>query len=264
MMHDVETNQRKAESIEKDYIYRSVATEQEVDSQGRVRKTTVTESDHYWLEGVPVRRVVKRNGKDLSPEELARENDRIDKEAAKSRERRDKSDAQGKETDPDGREEITVSRLLSLGVFTNPRRVQLNGRSAIAVDYIGDPKAKTRNRAEDAIRDMVGTAWVDEQDHMLARVEGRFVNAYKIGGGLIVDVKKDTHFTFEQTKVNGEVWLPAHIDAQGAFRALLFDSFNGSIHVAESDYRKFRTSATVLPGLTPVSPTDAPPASTQP
>jgi hypothetical protein len=262
-MQDVESNQRRAEAIEKDYIYRSVATEQELDGQGRVKKTTVTESDHYWIDGVPVRRVVRRDGKDLTPAELAKENERNDKEAAKARERREKGDAQGKETGPNGDEEITVSRLLTLGSFTNPRRVQLNGRSTIAVDYTGDPKAKTRNRAEDAIRDMVGTAWVDEQDHMLARVEGRFVNAYKIGGGLVVDVKKDTRFTFEQTKVNGEVWLPARIDAQGAFRALLFDSFNGSIHVAESDYRKFRTSATVLPGVTPIPTGDAQPAPTQ-
>ena len=85
-----------------------------------------------------------------------------------------------------------------------------------------------------------------------------FISAYKVGGGLVVDVKKDTHFTFEQTKVNGEVWLPARIDAQGAFRALLFISFNGSLHVTESDYRKFRATATVLPGVTPVAPAEAP------
>ncbi len=51
----------------------------------------------------------------------------------------------------------------------------------IAVDYAGDPKAKTRNRAEDVIRDMAGTAWVDEQDRVLTRVEGHFVNTFKIG-----------------------------------------------------------------------------------
>jgi hypothetical protein len=254
LMHDVENNQRKAETIQKDYIYHSVDTEQAVDSKGQVKKTTVTEFDHFWVNGVPIRRLVKKDGRELSGGELAKENERIDKLAAKARERRDKGDAQGKETDARGNEEITVSRLLELGAFSNARRVQLNGRDTIAVDYAGDPKAKTRNRAEDVVRDMLGTAWVDEQDHVLARVEGHFVNAYKIGGGLIVDIKKDTRFTFEQTKVNDEVWLPARIDAAGAFRALLFDSFNGSFHAEESNYRKFRTSATVLPGFTPVGP----------
>jgi hypothetical protein len=256
LMHDVEANQRKAETIQKDYLYHSVETQREVDGQGHVKKTTVTESDHYWVNGVPVRRIVKKDGKELSPADLAKENERVDKQAEKARVRREKGDAQGKETDAAGHDEITVSRLLELGAFTNPRRVQLNGRDTIAVDYTGDPKAKTRNRPEEVIRDMVGTAWVDEQDHVLARVEGHFVNAYKIGGGLVVDIKKDTRFTFQQTKVNGEVWLPAHIDAQGSFRALLFVSFNGSFHAEESGYRKFRTSATVLPGFEKVPTPD--------
>ena len=249
LMHDVEANQRKAEAIEKNYAYHAVETEQEVDGHGRAKKTTVTESDHYWINGVPVRRIVKKDGKDLSGDELAKENDRVEKQAAKARERRDKADAEGKESDPDGHELITVSRLLSLGAFTNPRRVELNGRPTIEVDYVGDPKAKTHNRAEEAIRDMVGTAWVDEQDRVLARAQGHFVSDYKVGGGLIVDVKKDTRFAAEWSKVNGEVWLPARIEGQGALRALLLISFSGNIHVDESGYRKFKATSTVLPGM---------------
>lgn len=264
MMHDVEANQRKSESVEKDYIYHSVLTEQEVDGNGKIKKTRVTESDHFWVNGVPVRRVVKKDGKDLSPEETAKENDRIDKVAAKGREKREKADDKGKETDSRGNEEVTVSRLLELGSFTNARRVQLNGRDTIAVDYTGDPKAKTRNRSEDVIRDLAGTAWIDEQDHVLARVEGHFANPFKIGGGLIANIQKDTRFSMVQTKVNGEVWLPARFEGQGAARAMLFFSFNGSGKIVNSDYRKFRTTSTILPGVTQVGTPQAPDGPAQP
>lgn len=250
LMHDVETNERKAEAIEKDYLYHSVVTEQKLDGHGQVRKTEVTEFDHYWANGVPVARLVKKDGKALSADEIAKEDARIDKASAKAHQRREEADAQNKETDSRGDQEITVSRLLELGSFTNPRRVQLNGRDTIAVDFAGNPRAKTRNRSEDIIRDMMGTAWIDERDHVLARVEGRFVNAFKVGGGLLVDIQKDTRFTWEQTKVNDEVWLPAHIEGQGAARMLLFFSFNGSLRAVDSDYRKFRTSSTILPGMT--------------
>jgi hypothetical protein len=261
MMHDVEVNQRKSESVEKDYIYHSVQTEQEVDGHGQVKKTKVTESDHFWLYGVPVRRLVKKDGKALTPDEIAKENDRIDKIAAKARDKRDKADDKGKETDSRGNEEVTVSRLLELGSFTNARRVQLNGRDTIAVDFAGDPKAKTRNRSEDVIRDLVGTAWIDERDHVLSRVDGHFLNAFKIGGGLIVNVQRDTRFSMVQTKVNDEVWLPARLEGQGAIRAILFFSFNGSGQIVNSDYRKFRTTSTILPGVTQVT---APPAQEAP
>lgn len=252
MMHDVESNQRKAETVQRDYIYRSVETQHELDSHGQIKKTTVTESDHFWVNGVPVRRVVKKDGKPLTPDEIAKENERIDKLTAKAHEKREKADAQGKETDPRGNEVITVSRVLELGSFTHPRRVQLDGRDAIAVDYTGDPKAKTRNRPEEVIRDLSGTVWVDEQDHVLVRLEGHFVNAFKIGGGVIASVQKDTRFSMVQTKVNGEVWLPARLEGQGSFHALLFFGFNGSGQIVNSDYRKFRTTSTILPGVTPV------------
>jgi hypothetical protein len=263
-MRDVEANQRKAEAIEKDYIYHSVETAEEVDGRGQIKKTTVTEYDIYWVNGVRVRRMVKKNGKALTPQEIAKENDRIDKEAAKVHDKRERDDAEGKETNARGDEEVTVSRLLELGAFTNPRRVQLNGRDTIAVDYAGDPKAKTRNRAEEVIRDLTGTAWIDEQDHVLARVEGRFANAYKIGGGLIADIRKDTRFSMEQTKINGEVWLPERMQGQGEARALLFFSFNGTGRIENSDYRKFRTTSTILPGLTRVDPAQTPVESTGP
>jgi hypothetical protein len=250
MMRDVETNQRKAESIQKDYIYHSVETEKEFDGHGQVKKITVTESDHFWVNGVPVRRVVKKDGKDLSTDEIAKENERIDKLTAKSSERREKADENGKETDPRGNEEVTVSRLLELGSFTGARRVVLNGRNTIAVDFAGNPKAKTHNRTEEVIRDMVGTAWIDEEDHVLARADGHFLDAFKVGGGLLMSVQKNTRFSMLQTKVNGEVWLPERLEGQGAIHALLFFGLNGSGEIVNSDYRKFRATSKILPGVT--------------
>ena len=125
LMHDVENNERKSEAIMKDYLYHSVRTEQEMDGHGQVKKTTVTEADHFWVNDVPVHRVTRRDGKDLSPAEIAKENERIDKESAKQHERREQADTKGKETDPRGNNLITVSRLLELGTFSNARRVQL-------------------------------------------------------------------------------------------------------------------------------------------
>jgi len=254
LMRDVEVNQKIAEAIEKNYLYRSVQTEEEMDGHGRAKKTETREYDVFWVNGVPVHRMTKKNGKDLSAEEQKKEREKIDKEVAKATAMRAKADAKGKETDPRGNEMVTVSRLLELGSFTNARRVQLNGRDTIAVDFAGDPKAKTRNRMEDVIRDLAGTAWVDETDRMLVKAQGHFLNTFKIGGGLVANIQKGTNFTMEQRKVNDEVWLPAMVEGHGAARVLLFFSFNGSVKAVESDYRKFKATSTVLPGLSTVQP----------
>ena len=252
LMQQVQANLKGAEAARKDYIYHSVETLQELDGNGVVKKTTVNQYDVFWINGVPVRKLVKKNGKDLTPDEQKKESERIDKDVAKARERKDKAEAKGKETSSRGDELVTASRILELGTFSNPRRVKLDGRDTIVADYAGNPKAKTQNRAEEVIRDLVGTVWVDEQDHVLRKTEGRFLTAFKVGAGLVVNIHKDTSFSYDQKKVNGEVWLPAQFEGKGAFRFLLFAGFNGRVTLQMSDYRKFKATATILPGLNKV------------
>jgi len=246
LMHQVEAAQRASEAIEKDYLYHSVETLQEIDSHGGVKKTETDQYDVFWIHGVPVRRLLKKNGKDLSANEKKQEDERIDKESAKARERRDKADAAGKETTPRGDDEVTVSRLLELGNFSNAHRVQFHGRDTIVVDYAGDPKAKTRNNFENVIRDLVGTIWVDEQDHAIAKLEGHFVNNFKVGGGLLVNIQKGLTFSLQQARINDEIWLPARVEGHGSARALLLFHFNGEMVVENSDYRKFKTDSTIV------------------
>jgi hypothetical protein len=252
LMHAVEANQRTSEAVEKDYLYRSVQTQEETDGHGGIKKTETREYDIFWVEGVPVHRLTKKDGKELSAKEQAKESEQIDKEVARAKERRAKADEKGTETDPHGHDVVTVSRLLELGSFANARRVQLNGRDTIAVDFVGDPKAKTKNRFEDVIRDLAGTAWVDEQDKVLVKAQGHFVNNFKIGVGMVVNIQKGTSFAMEQKKVNDEVWLPAVVEGKGSARALLFFNFNGSFRAVESDYRKFKATSTILPGMSTV------------
>lgn len=258
LMHAVEANQRTSEAVEKDYLYRSVQTQEDVDGHGRVKKTETREYDVFWVDGVQVHRLTRKDGKELSAKEQEKESKEIDKEVAKGKERRAKADEKGTETDSHGNEMVTVSRLLELGSFTNARRVQLNGRDTIAVDFAGDPKAKTKNRFEDVIRDLAGTAWVDEQDRILVKAQGHFLNNFKVGGGMVANIQKGTSFEGEWKKINDEVWLPARFEGQGAARALLFFSFNGRVQALESDYRKFKATSTILPGMKTVQPEPEP------
>lgn len=258
LMQEVLKNQRKEEAVRKDYLFHEAQTSKETDGHGGVKKTETREYDIFWVGGVPVQRLVKKDGKELSADEQKKENERIDKEVAKAKEKREKADSEGKETDPRGNEEITPSRFLALGTFTNPRRVKLDGRDTIAVDYAGDPRAKTKNRAEEVVRDLVGTVWVDEEDRMIVKLEGHFVNAFKIGGGLVVNVEKDTNFAMEMKKVNGEVWLPVEVSGHGAIRFLLVMNFRGDEQAVFSDYRKFKATSTIVPGVSTVEPEPEP------
>src|SRR6185437_3577467 len=132
LMHEVAEQQKAAEAIEKDYLYHAIDIVQEVDRHGKVKRAVTKEYDVFWLEGVPVHKLTRKDGRTLSPEEQKKQSEEIDRQVTKVREKRAKASAKGKETDPAGDETITVSRLLELGRFTNPRRVNLNGRDTIA------------------------------------------------------------------------------------------------------------------------------------
>ena len=257
LMHEVEEHQRAAETIQKDYLYHEVARQQ----QGDKGKVETREYDVFWLHGVEVHKLTRKDGRELTSDEQRKESERIDKEVEKevekAQDRKRKAEEKKQETDSHGNDEVTVSRFLELGKFSTPRRVLLNGRETIVVDYAGDPKAKTRNRLESVIRDLSGTLWVDEQDRAITRIEGHFARPFKIGAGMLMSIKEGTSFSMEQKKINQEVWLPARIEGRGAARVLLLVSFNGSVLITESDYRKFKATSTILPGLATVKETGA-------
>jgi hypothetical protein len=276
LLHNVERNQKAAEAARNDYTYHVHFVQQELDGHGNLKKTTTTDSESVTIDGVRIDRVVARDGKPLTPREAQKQSDQIDKEVAKARQRREKLEAKGKDTDANGDTVITASRILELGTFSNPRRVDLDGRPTLLLDYAGDFNAKTRNPFETIVRDLVGTAWIDEHDQVLVRAQGHFLNDFKLGGGLLADIKRDSSFDIRYTHINHEVWLPADINAQGKIRALLFIGFNGRVHDVTSDYKKFHTSSIILPSdrligpdgqpiPTPTpNPTPASPAPSQP
>jgi hypothetical protein len=248
LLHDVERNADAMEKMRRDYTYHVRTEEQDLDGKGDVKKTKVTDSESVSTDDVRVDRVVARDGKALTPDEAKKESDRVDKEVAKGKERRAKLEGKGAATDSRGDQVLTLSRILQLGAFSNERRVEMDGRPVIVVDYAGDPKAKTENRFETVFRDLVGTVWIDEKDRELVQVQGHFLNDFKIGGGLIADVRKGTSFSGKWAKVNGEVWLPVEYSGEGKARLLLFVGFSGRMRLVTSDYKKFRASATMVPG----------------
>jgi len=264
LLLDAERNQRASEAANKDYTYHVHLEQQEVDHNGAIKKTITTDSESLTIDGIRVDRTVARDGKPLTPDETKKESDHIDKEVAKAKERREKRASQGQPTDSRGDEILTVSRILELGSFSNPRRVDLNGRPTIVLDYAGNPNAKTHNESEKVFRDLVGTAWIDEQDRMLVRGQGHFLHDFKIGGGLVLNIHQGFSFDFSATHITGNIWLPAAIDAQGSARILLVDNINGHFHLTTSDYRKFHTNSTIIDSDRPIGPDGQPIPETPP
>src|SRR5580765_1236453 len=68
LMREVEEHQRAAEAIQKDYIFHEVVTRQEESG-----KTERREYDVFWLNGVEVHKMTRKDGRDLTADELKKE-----------------------------------------------------------------------------------------------------------------------------------------------------------------------------------------------
>jgi len=233
LVQDIEAHQRRLDELRENYTFREITLTDELGSDGAVKRVESEEREVFFVNGYRVARLVKKNGKELTEGERKSEQNRI----------RELIDTDTKA--PPGHaynrrgENVGLSQILPLMKITNPRRLTLNGRSTLAFDFIGDPHAKAHGIAENVARKIAGTVWVDETDREVARLEARFDDSFRIGGGLVASIQKGTSLIFEQSRLSQELWMPSASEIHLAARELLVRSVRQNIHVKDSDFRRF-------------------------
>jgi cellobiose-specific phosphotransferase system component IIA len=241
LLREVEARQKHLDEVRENYTFRSEQTTREMDSKGNVKKVETEEHEVFFVNGHQVEKLTRKDGKDLTPEQAKKEQDRVNKEVMKM------SQPGYKEPDQD---DITVSRLLQIVKFSKPRKVELNGRDTIALDFTGDEHAKSHGRGEDALKRVSGTIWVDAADHEVTRMSATLDDNYHVGFGLLASVAKGSNIVFDQALIHNEAWLPTAITAHLQARAFLVASLRAEIDVKFDQYRKFQTDAIQQPGAT--------------
>jgi hypothetical protein len=239
LMRQVQDQQRKMDETRENYTYREATITRELNKDGSLKKTESEEDEVFFVNTHEIDRKVKKDGRDLTPEEQKKEQDRVMKEVKKAQDT-----PPGKSTD---KNDVSVSQLLAIMKVSNPRRETIDGRSSLAFDFIGDPHAKTHGMAQDASKKLSGTLWVDEQDREVRRMIARFDDNFHVGFGLF-SVGKGSNFTFNQKLVNNELWLPIDGQAHVVAHAIGVIGFRADIAVVDSDYQKFHADAQQQPG----------------
>jgi hypothetical protein len=238
LLREVEARQKKLDLDRENYTFRETELLTVVDKRGKVRKTENKVSHVFFVNGHAIQTLIQKDGKQLNGDDTRKEEERASKEAAKYA----KAGA-----DPSDKDEVSVSRLLSITRFSNPRRVTEAGRSQIAIDFVGDPHAKTHGRDEEALKRVYGTVWIDEAAREVSRMNATFDQNLHVGFGLLATVEKGSTFSFNQALIRNEVWLPTAIDGHFDGKALLFVGFHVNLNVRFDEYRKFGATATENP-----------------
>jgi hypothetical protein len=251
LLLDVAKNQKAIEELQKQYTCHVVAEEEKFDSRGDVTSRDVKEYDVFNCGGDEIRRLVRNESKPLTPEQQHKEEERFNKEFSEFQRRQaELANDPRKQEKEDERQQTQISDFLRAESFTNPRRERFRGQEVIVFDFGPNPDFKPRKLAESIVQKLVGVVWIDEQARDVARLEARFSDKVKIGAGLLASLDKGTNLVFEQTKINGEVWLPSYAEVHAAARVVFVRVRQNEID-RYTDYKKFRVETKIGPS-TPV------------
>ena len=134
-----------------------------------------------------------------------------------------------------------IFRVMNLRIV---RREIIRDRPAIVVEF--SPRNNVKPQTRDGKRVLTrvqGFAWVDETDHVLARIELHLIEDYKQDGPLAVKIEKGGEIIRDWLKFRDEIWLPA-----SETRHLTLNSLGKKIQVQRteySDYKKFSSETTI-------------------
>ena len=238
LLQEVAGNQERLEKLLDRYAFTESHAVREFDKNGAVREKPEETYEITFVRGRQVRRLVAREGKPISASDQAKEDRKLEKQVQDiEKEAAAEAKGQGGKS-ARGQRSISIGAGLKTSRMINPRWEQFHGRELVVFDFEPNLAYKPKDTAEKLMQKVAGTLWVDAADRQVARFEARLLESYKVGGGLLASVKPGATFVVEQTRVNGEVWLPSQIEIQLDARALFVGVSMNRI-VRYSDYQRF-------------------------
>ncbi len=251
LLIEVSHNQNQLEKRFTEYSFLQKETAREISSKGEVQKETIKVFEVFPLANrEPVMKLISENGIPVTGERAGREQKRVEEEFAKAErdkekdeqrmqknraERERKKAAKGKEGDDD----VDISGFLRVCEFVSPRRERFRDREAVVFDFRPRPGFKSSNRQEDLISKLVGVVWIDPADKQVMRLEARLAEGFKMGGGLLVNLRPGAAFVMEQTRMVEGLWLPRLAQINASVRVLVFGGGDFNKTIEWSDYKHF-------------------------
>lgn len=106
---------------------------------------------------------------------------------------------------------------------------------------------------QSAAKKMSGTIWFDQADRQVARLEVRFEDNFRIGGGLLASVQKGSSMEFEQAPLDGGLWMQTS-RAERLDARLVVKKLREDVHVTDFGFKKFNAQAVQKDPSAPLAP----------
>ena len=195
---------KESQKIEGKYTYTSRDVAEILNKDGSLKERREKLYQVIPIEGKPYYKLIQKNGKPLSPEELKEETEHEKKFRQKL------AEDKGKKTHDEDDVELN-EELFGKYRYTLTGEEQINGRPAWVLAFV--PKSgdlPVKRRVDRLLNKVTGKVWVDEGEDEIVKAEVHLTQPVTLLFGILASLRTFDG-TLEQTKIDDGVWLPSRL-----------------------------------------------------
>lgn len=229
-------NARQWAAEQQRYECRVTDTVVQTNKQGEVKRASTVVEDQFFVNGIAIDRVLSKDGKNLTPAQVKKQNKRVMKETLKY-------SNLAKATRATDKQDREIEEVMEAMMLTHGRREIVNGRSILDYEIVPNPGFHARNLVQRVARVMRGTVSIDEKSGQIIDLDIKSAASVKVGGGLLASLNKGFWLHIHNHEEADGVWLNDLAEGSGNARAMLF--FHPYFHFKETtgDCRLYTTKA---------------------
>jgi hypothetical protein len=218
-----------------------------LDPEGRLKSQDVKVFDVTLLEGSPYRTLVWGDNRPLPPAEERREQEKL---ARCTAERRKENTAQralrlaNYESRPEWQREAW-RKLPEAFSFRLAAEETWAGRGLYVIVATPRQGYQPKSRTGKGLLHLKGKLWVDKQNYHLVKADMEAIDTISLGL-VLVRLAKGSRATFEQARVNDEVWMPSQVNAFIAARLGQLKVLHIEQEISYSECREFQVGSSTV------------------
>ncbi len=229
----------------KDYTYIEHDEERSFDKHAKLLKTERQTYEVLILGGHDYEKMIERDDRPLSRNDARKEQEKMDKEIEQRK--RESEDDKAKIEKRRREQRKFLDEIPEEFNFKLLGVEEVSGKPAWVIMADPKPGYQPKDRGAKLIAKMRGKVWIDQSEYQWVKIEAQAIGSLSYGFG-ILKINPGATVSFEQTRVNDEVWLPASATIRVDGRAALFVGIHDEIDLRFRDYRKFQAESQLLTG----------------
>lgn len=208
--------------------------ERDQESGGGTRTYSV-----LMIQGSPYNRLIAVNGRPLSFQQQAQEEQKMDTVIS---ERRNESEQQraariAKYEAERKRDHALMEQLTKAFDFTFTGEKSFDGHDVYLLTAVPRAGYQPPSMETKVLTGMRGKLWIDKKTFQWVKVEAQVINPVSIGG-FLATVEPGTRFELEKMQVEDDIWLPKHFSMNARAKVIFFFNQNSSEDETYFNYHK--------------------------